>query len=140
VAGTAARAKARRLGIEESDRAKERHETAPRKARETAQLLGGQIHLTPDNEGVVLADDGAGKPAPAQPVQAYVAKAFGGHLAEVRNAMEALVARYEPEDLNRVGFRLYEQFRPEVPSDVCGWGAEGVLDLEKLRSAGDPPG
>jgi hypothetical protein len=89
---------------------------------------------------VVLADDGEGKPAPAQPVQAYVAKAFGDRLAEVRNAMEALVARYEPEDLNRVGFRLYEQFRPEVPSDVCGWGAEGVLDLEKLRSAGDPPG
>jgi hypothetical protein len=138
VAGTAARAKARRLGIaEESDRAKERHDAAPRKTRETAQLLGRQIRLTHDKDGVVLADDGAGKPAPAKPVQAYVAKAFGDHLAEVRKAMEALAAQYEPEELNRIGFRLYEQFRPEVPPDVRGWGAKGVLDLEKLRSAGE---
>jgi hypothetical protein len=52
--------------------------------------------------------------------------------------MEALAARYEPEALNRIGFRLYEHFRPEVPADVRGWGAKGVLDLEKIRSAGDP--
>ena len=52
--------------------------------------------------------------------------------------MEALAARHDPEELNRIGFRLYEHFRPEVPADVRGWGAKGVLDLEKIRSAGDP--
>jgi hypothetical protein len=85
---------------------------------------------------VVLAD-GGGKPAPAGPVQAYVTKAFGNHLAEVRTVMEGLAARYGPEELNRVGFRLYEHFRPEVSPDVRGWGTKGVLDLEKIRSAGD---
>jgi hypothetical protein len=49
--------------------------------------------------------------------------------------MEDLAAQYEPEELNRVGFRLYEAFRPEVPSDVKGWGAKGTLDLTKIRDA-----
>ena len=141
VAGTAARAKARRLGIaEEKDHAKERAETAPRASPDgTARLLGKAIRLAHDKDGVVLAE-GGGKPAPATPVRAYVAKAFGDRLAEVRKAMEALAARYEPEELNRVGFRLYEGFRPEVPPDARGWGAKGVLDLEKIRLAGDAQG
>ncbi len=97
-------AKARRLGIaEEKDHAKDRAEAAPRPAERTARLLGKTIRLTHDEDGVVLAD-GGGKPAPAAPVRAYVAKAFGGRLAEVRRAMEDLAARYEPEELNR-GFR-----------------------------------
>jgi hypothetical protein len=137
VAGTAARAKARLLGIaDEKDHVKQRTVAADTNSHQTAQLLGKKIVLTHDKDGVVLAE-GGGKPAPAGPVQAYVAKAFGGHLAEVRKAMEALAAQYKPDELNRVGFRLYEHFRPEVPADVRGWGAKGVLDLEKIRSAGE---
>jgi hypothetical protein len=135
VAGTAARAKARRLGIsEERDHTKEAKAAAPARAQDTAQLLGKKIRLTHDADGVVLAE-GEGKPAPAAPVRAYIAKAFGDHLAIVRKAMEDLAAQHEPEDLNRVGFRLYEHFRPEVPADVKGWGAKGELDLKKIRSA-----
>jgi hypothetical protein len=137
VAGTAARAKARRLGIaEESDHTKDRHNAGPAPPPRTTQLLGKQIRLTHDKDGVVLADAG-GKPEPAQPVAAYIAKAFGTHLAAVREAMEALAARYEPEELNRIGFRLYEHFRPDVPPDAQGWGAKGMLDLEKIRIAED---
>src|SRR3954451_3298969 len=70
VAGTAARAKARRLGIaEESDRAKE---AAPSKPRDTTRLLGRDVRLTHDADGVVLADAGGGKAAPAAPVAAYI--------------------------------------------------------------------
>ena len=83
----------------------------------------------------MLLAEGEGKPAPAAPVQAYVTKAFGEHLAAVRKAMEDVATRYKPEELNRVGFRLYEAFRPEVPSDVRGWGAKGMLDLTKIRDA-----
>ncbi|WP_265887044.1 hypothetical protein [Roseomonas mucosa] len=72
VAGTAARAKARRLGIaEEGDQPKERHDAAPLKPQESTQLLGRKIRLTHDKDGVVLADD-EGKPSPAKPVQAYL--------------------------------------------------------------------
>ena len=65
-----------------------------------------------------------------------MAKAFGEHLAEVRKAMEKLATKYEPQDVNRVGFRLYEHFRPEVPPDVKGWGAKGLLDIRKIDAAG----
>ena len=133
VAGTAARAKARRLGIsEERDRAKD---AAPAKPADTTRLLGKSVRLTHDVDGVVLADAGAGKPAPAAPVRAYIAKAFGDRLGEVRTAMEALAGRLEPEELNRIGFRLYEHFRPEVPPDVKGWGAKCELQLDRIRAA-----
>ena len=131
VAGTAARAKARRLGIaEDGDGAKDKRAMPG----DRVLLLGRQIPLTQDADGVVLADAG-GKPAPAAPVAAYVARAFGPRLAEARAAMEALAQSVAPEELNRIGFRLYEQFRPEVPADVRGWGAKGELDLGRIASA-----
>ncbi|WP_419898948.1 hypothetical protein [Roseomonas sp. USHLN139] len=134
VAGTAAQAKARRLGLSEDTRQKDGvTAVAP---RETVRLLGKDVPLTHDADGQVLADAGGGKPAPAAPVEAYVTRAFGRHLPVVVAAMEALAARHEPQELNRIGFRLYEAFRPEVPKDVTGWGAKGELDLEKVRQAG----
>ncbi|HEY8610001.1 MAG TPA: hypothetical protein VIL69_01770 [Roseomonas sp.] len=134
VAGTAARAKARRLGIaEERDQDKDR---APPRPRETVRLLGRDVPLTRDADGVVLADAGDGKPAPAEPVRAYISKAFGTRLDEARSVMEEVAASLPPEELNRIGFRLYEHFRPEVPADVRGWGAKGMLDLGKVRDAG----
>jgi hypothetical protein len=99
-------------------------------------LLGKEVPLTHDADGQVLADAGDGKPAPAAPIKAYVARAFGRHLHEVRAAMEELAACHDPEELNRIGFRLYEGFRPEVPTDATGWGARGELDLEAIRQAG----
>jgi hypothetical protein len=56
-------------------------------------------------------------------------------LGEVRAAMTALANRMDPEDLNRVGFRLYEHFRPEVPADAKGWGAKGELHLDRITGA-----
>ena len=41
---------------------------------------------------------------------------------------------HEPVDLNRRGFRLYEAFRPLVQVGEMGWGAEGELDLAKVRA------
>lgn len=135
VAGTAARAKARRLGIaEQRDHAKD---AAPRQSQDTARLLGKEVRLTHDADGVVLAAAGDGKPTPAAPVAAYIAKAFGGSLDKVRAAMEALAGGIEPQELNRIGFRLYEHFRPEVPRDVKGWGAKGDLDLARIKSAAE---
>ena len=33
-------------------------------------------------------------------------------------------------------FRLYEEFRPEIPPGKRGWGAVGELDLDRIRSLG----
>jgi hypothetical protein len=37
--------------------------------------------------------------------------------------------------LNRVGFRLYERLRPDVPEGAQGWGAKAGLRLERIVGA-----
>ena len=136
VAGSAARVKARNIGREErkadrdADMARLREEpvTAP------VLLLGKTIRLLPNNDGELRAADGD-QPADPAGVERYLVKAFGDHLADVRTAMEALASRYDPMELNRIGFRLYETFRPEIPPGNEGWGAKAVLDVGKILAA-----
>jgi hypothetical protein len=62
-------------------------------------------------------------------------KTFGPHLADVRNAMEGLAARYEPIELNRIGFQLYEQFLPSGPYGREGKRGKTVLQIENILAA-----
>lgn len=135
VAGTAARAKARRLGLAEEHAPPDAEHGAVRPApRHTIRLLGREIPVTSAG-GTLLAAEPDGKPAKPGAVEAYLVRAFGDRLREVRAAMEALAARLPPEELNRTGFRLYEAFRPEVPDGVRGWGAKAELHLDRIRGA-----
>jgi len=104
------------------------HVTAP------VLLLGTTIRLMHTEDGELRAADGE-QPADPAAVQRYIAKAFGDHLDEARQAMDELASRYEPAELNRIGFRLYEKFRPDVPYGAEGWGKRVVLDMEKIRAA-----
>lgn len=133
VAGYSAQAKARRLGLVEEREEAEGHEW-PQVPRETVLLLGRRIPVIATDDGEIRAED-HGKPASASPALAYVRRAFGENLDVVRAAMTALAASYPPDELNRIGFHLYERFRPEVPDDVSGWGAKGGLKLERIRNA-----
>ncbi len=135
VAGASAQAKARRLGIADDHQGEERaagEQHAKNAPARTVRLLGREI---------AVADSGAaldkGKPASATGVRTYLTRAFGDRLDGVRAAMEALAASLPPDELNRVGFRLYERFRPEVPEGVQGWGAKAVLDIGRIRRAAD---
>lgn len=85
-------------------------------------------------DGVLRAEDD-GKPASARGVQSYIARAFGDWLGEARAAMESLAASLPRDELNRVGFRLYERFRPEVPEGTQGWGAKVDLRVERIAAA-----
>ncbi len=49
--------------------------------------------------------------------------------------MAALAPSLPPDELNRTGFRLYENFRPEVPEGVEGWGAKAMLDIARIKRA-----
>jgi hypothetical protein len=134
VAGSSARAKARRLGIsDEKQDAEERHaraaELKPR--RQTIRLLRRDSPVLTATDGTLRAEDD-GKPASDKSVATYIARAFGDRLGEARAAMDALAASLPPEELNRVGFRLYERFRPDVPEDAQGWGAKGELRVERI--------
>jgi hypothetical protein len=134
VAGTAARAKARRLGIaEERDEPRERprERAAPSRA---VRLLGREIEVVRDKGGhLVAARDGRAQSAGA--VRSYLTCAFGGRLGEAREAMRRLAASLPPAELDRVGFRLYERFRPAVPEGTAGWGAKGELRIEAIEPA-----
>jgi hypothetical protein len=46
--------------------------------------------------------------------------------------MTELTNALEPDELAQRGFSLYEQFRPNIPEGVQGWGAKGELDLGRL--------
>ena len=51
-------------------------------------------------------------------------------------AMRLLAESYEPEELNRKGFSLYCDFRPEIEPGKSGWGKRGKVPCEvilKLR-------
>src|SRR4051794_33256312 len=55
-------------------------------------------------------------------------------LADARTARAELAAAYEPVNLYRRGFRLYEQLRPGVPAGASGWGALGELDRAMVQA------
>lgn len=137
VAGLNAQAKGRRLGIfeapEESSSGRK-----PKAPGETAALplLGRSIPVVRTREGVraTLKD----KPIDPASVRRYLEQKFGDDLAAVRVAMQALAKAYSPQDLSVRAFTLYEQFRPVVPEGERGWGAKGMLDLNRIRSLGKP--
>jgi hypothetical protein len=133
VAGSAARAKARNIGREERKVDRDADRSGLRSDHVTAPvfLLGKTIRLLPITDGELRAAD----PADPVTVQRHLAKAFGDHLDEVRQAMDEFANRYEPAELNRIRFRPYEKFRPDVPYGNEGWGKRAVLDVEMIRAA-----
>jgi hypothetical protein len=136
VAGTAARAKARRLGLAEDHP----EEDGPRRRGEAGEehqavrLLGREIPVVRAKGGLLMAAHD-GRPQSPASIKAYLTRAFGDRLGEVRAAMEALASSLPPDELNRTGFRLYEGFRPQVPEGVEGWGAKALLDMGRIRKA-----
>ncbi len=137
VAGSSARIKARRLGITNAKQETEECHTlaaALQPRQQTVRLLGRDIPVVTAEDGTPRADDN-GKPTSTSSVDTCITRAFGDRLAEVRTAMEALAASVPPEELNRVGFRLYERFRPDVADGAQGWGAKGQLHIERIVGA-----
>ncbi|MGD9496465.1 MAG: hypothetical protein AB7Y46_09150 [Armatimonadota bacterium] len=135
LAGLNAQAKGRALGIFGPPKAVER-DGMPRKTG-----LGEDLWVELCGRSVPAQHTTAGiracvknQPIEAEKVQSYLRSKFGEHLQAVREAMEALASAYEPEELRERAYGLYEQFRPQIPRGKSGWGREGVLDLELIRS------
>ena len=132
VAGLNAYSKGVRLGL---------FTPAPKEVKEKKRELreGEKLHVdllgravpvvhTPDGLRAVSKD----RPIAPSSVARYLEGKFGEALPDVRKAMETLARSMRPEALAAEGFKLYEQFRPEVPAGVRGWGAEGRLDIGRI--------
>jgi hypothetical protein len=140
VAGLNAQAKGRRLGLFEESIEEELRKKEP-KARSpgeqlSVELLGRLVPAVQTEQGIrATASD---KPIDPQSVSRYLEKKFGENLAGVRAAMDVLADTFDPNDLNRRAYSLYEKFRPEIPEGKKGWGAAGELDLDKIRALARP--
>lgn len=134
LAGLNAASKARRIGLveeREETKAEHRERAQARPKPDTVKLLGRDIPITQTPAGPrALEDD---QPANPQAVERYLESRFGPHLETVEEAFRALARSRSKEELERTAYRLYEEFRPKVPEGERGWGAKGVLDLEKVR-------
>lgn len=133
LAGLNAQAKGRRLGIFKPHEKKPAEvRKIPAEERVGIELMGRVIPAvnTPDGIRALQKD----RPISPESVRRYLESKLGTHLDAVRQAMWELARAWPPKKLAEVAFHLYEQFRPEVPEGVRGWGAKGELDLQRIRS------
>ena len=130
VAGYTAQFKGRTLGIYT---AKEKEEGSEEKAErleaQWIEFMGRRIPLTKVDDQVFAAEKD--KAIDPDAVRRYLQGKYGESLDEIAAAMEDLAGAYEPEELNKIAFRLYEKFRPEIPKGKKGWGAKGELNPQK---------
>jgi hypothetical protein len=96
------------------------------------ELLGRRIPAVETPDGVRAVH--GGKPMSPESVERYLESKFKDSLGAARDAMEALAGSLAPRELAGAAMGLYEEFRPAIPRGTKGWGAAGVLDLEKVRA------
>lgn len=135
VAGLNAYAKGKSLGL---------FKPAPEEVRKERKRFehGAQMHVDLLHRAVpvMVTPEGLravakGKPIAPESVERYLQGKFGDALGAVERAMEKLAGSLAVDELARSAYSLYEMFRPDVPAGVRGWGAAGVLDLERIRTA-----
>jgi len=95
------------------------------------ELLGRALPAVSTDQGVRAVIES--KPIEPAGVERYLESKFGDALPKTRKAMTELANALNPDELAQKGFGLYEQFRPQIPEGVQGWGAKGELDLGRIR-------
>jgi hypothetical protein len=131
LAGLNAQSKGQRLGIFKPT-PKELKKVREHELREEfrVELLGRALPVVNTDQGVRAVIES--KPIDPAGVERYLESKFGDALADGRKAMTQLADALDPEELAQKGFGLYEQFRPNIPEGVVGWGAKGELDLGRI--------
>jgi hypothetical protein len=93
-------------------------------------LLGTQIPVAVTKEGVRAVQ--RNRPTAPEGVERYLESKFGDSLDAVRDAMTKLAKAYPQEQLAAEAINLYQEFRPNIPRGVRGWGASGSLDIDRI--------
>lgn len=128
VAGLNAQSKGKRLGLYSTP--EEGGKTSRTEDAAMVSLLGRPVPTIRTEAGLRAAIKG--ETVEAEPVERYLKGKFGDRLDDARQAMQSLANSFESQALAKDAYRLYEQFRPEVPKGKRGWGAAGELDLDLL--------
>ena len=134
VAGLNAYAKGKALGIfsPTPDEVRKKRKEMGERGSISVDLLHRAVPAVQTPEGLrALSKD---KPIKPESVWRYLESTFGEALDEAYHAMSALAGSLSVHELSERGFKLYEQFRPDIPSGPEGWGAKGRLDLDKIRA------
>lgn len=134
VAGLNAYSKGKSLGLFSPTPEDVRQKRKAAREREgfSVDLLQRAVPVTRTGEGLrALSKD---KPIEPESVRKYLESKFDDALDDATEAMRTLAGSVGAGELAEVGFNLYEEFRPDIPSGTKGWGAKGRLDLDKLRS------
>ena len=124
VAGLTAQSKGRRLGIYKPSPSRGKRPDGQSRGEEFwVELCGRGIPAVDTHEGVraVVKD----KPVDPDSVERYLETKFGESLPDVRAAMTELAKSIKPSDLAERAFRLYEEFRPDIPAGKRGWSRTG---------------
>jgi hypothetical protein len=132
--GLTAQTKRRRLGIilarePKAGKSKQKERKPIKEIR--VEILGRALPAIRAEDGIRAVKDAT--VITAESARRYLESKFGDDLASAKSAMEALAKALPPKHLATKAFNLYEQFRPEIPEGVKGWGAQGVLELERIR-------
>ena len=132
LAGLNAQSKGRRLGIfKPTPRELKKVRERERGEEFRVELLGRALPAVNTDEGVRAATKS--EPIEPETVERYLESKFGESLPEARKVLMELASALDPDELAQQGFSLYEQFRPQIPEGVSGWGAKGELDLDGIR-------
>ncbi|HEX9075733.1 MAG TPA: hypothetical protein VF932_08120 [Anaerolineae bacterium] len=133
VAGLNAQSKGQRLGIYHPREATPEEKKKRKQGEEfEVQILGRAVPALETEGGIRAAIKG--KAIPPESVERYLQQKFREDLPDVEGAMKELARSFKPQELAARAYLLYEGFRPEIPEGTRGWGAQGELDLDKIRS------
>lgn len=133
VAGLNAQSKGRRLGVFKP------HEEKAQKAREKKPDETFLVEVCGRTVPAINTDDGIratikAKPISPASVERYLEGKYGDDLDRVKKTMQKLAKAYKPKELAIAAYPLYEQFRPEIPAGIKGWGSAGELELRLIES------
>jgi hypothetical protein len=132
LAGYTAQSKGQLLGIYHPKESEESEEPTPEAEPDLVFVnrMGRSLPALVTPVGLRASD--RGRPADPAAAQRYLEGKFGKGLGPAERAMRSLAASFLPDRLEVEAYGLYERFRPSVEKGKRGWGAEGILDLDKI--------
>jgi hypothetical protein len=115
------------LGIFKKNRAKGL-EVSPAGAQPYVNLMGRRIPLLQNSADAWRGLDAEAQPASPAAAFSYISRALKQTAPAIVGALRLLAESFPPDELNRAGWSLYADFRPEVD----GWGKRGKVRCDKI--------